>query len=93
MEMMQQPKITGYRQLTEEEGRLMNEIKALGQSIEGHCAMIASHLRTQRTEAGMLPEGQRIEAAEPQRWLAMARSDFQTALMKLTRAVAQPSSF
>lgn len=30
METFQQPKITGYRQLTEEEAALMNEIKAQG---------------------------------------------------------------
>ena len=30
METFQQPKITGYRQLTEEETALMNEIKAQG---------------------------------------------------------------
>lgn len=30
METFQQPKITGYRQLTEEEASLMNEIKAQG---------------------------------------------------------------
>lgn len=30
METMVQPKITGYRQLTEAEGALMNEVKAVG---------------------------------------------------------------
>lgn len=30
MDTFQQPKITGYRQLTEAEANLMNEIKALG---------------------------------------------------------------
>jgi hypothetical protein len=33
----------------------------------------------------------KLAAAEPERWLAMARTDFQTALMKLVRAIAQPT--
>lgn len=33
METFTQPKITGYRQLTEHEAALMNEIKALGVSL------------------------------------------------------------
>jgi hypothetical protein len=36
-------------------------------------------------------EQQRLQEAQPERWLAMARTDFQTGLMKLTRAVAQPT--
>jgi len=90
-----QPKITGYRNLSPDEISLMNEIKALGQSIEGHCAMIGSHLRTQAAEAEHLTSAEvdRIKYAEPGRWLAMARTDFQTALMKLARAVAQPTTF
>ena len=71
----------------------MNDVKKLGFSIEGHIAMIESHLRTQVTEAGGTEELARLKATEPQRWLAMARSDFQTALIKMTRAVAQPTSF
>lgn len=35
----------------------------------------------------------RFNAAEPERWLAMARTDLQCGLMKLTRAVAQPEFF
>ncbi len=52
------------------------------------------HLHAQR-EAAMandIEEFNRLNAVEPERWLAMARTDFQTALMKLHRAVAQPFS-
>lgn len=96
MARMDQPKITGYRKLTDEEGQLMNEVKALGQSIEGHIAMIESHLRTQSTNAagiGDANEQARISGAQPARWVAIARTDFQTALMALTRAIAQPAAF
>lgn len=38
-------------------------------------------------------ERDRLRAAEPYRWAAVAKTDFQTGLMALTRAVAQPGSF
>lgn len=38
-------------------------------------------------------EQARIESAQPGRWIAIARTDFQTGLMALTRAVAQPGNF
>jgi hypothetical protein len=37
-------------------------------------------------------EWRRFNAAEPKRWAAIAKTDIQTGLMALTRAVAQPSS-
>lgn len=93
-------RIAGYRQLSEAEQQIINEIKALGAKIEGHCAMIGSHLRTQRAEAGITgstaagdAELARLNATAPERWLSIARTDFQTALMALTRAVAQPLNF
>lgn len=54
------------------------------------------HLIAQRDHAmgpNNCEEYTRINLAEPDRWLAMARSDFQSALMKLSRAVAQPTTF
>jgi hypothetical protein len=38
-------------------------------------------------------EQQRLDAAQPERWIAIARTHFQEGLMALTRAVAQPGSF
>ena len=55
----QHQKIKGYRDLSQEEIDLMNEIKA----------------------------------ATPERFAAMAKTDFQTGLMYLVRSVAQPTSF
>lgn len=36
-------------------------------------------------------ELRRFEAAEPQRWAAIAKTDIQTGIMALVRAVAQPA--
>lgn len=99
METFTQPKVTGYRQLNETEAQLMNEIKALGQKIEGHIAMVQSHLRTQASNAaadevkGDRADLDRIQTTQPERWVSIARTDFQTGLMALTRAVAQPTTF
>ena len=105
-ETMIQPKVTGYRQLTPEEAALMNEIKALGPQIQAVCDKIATHIRAQRAAcatsdaqaedpgcAHLLAEQQRLDAAEPERWLSWGRDGMQANLMYLTRAVAQPTSF
>lgn len=46
-------------------------------------------VKTEAAEA----EWARLIAAEPHRWRSIAMTDMQRALMALTRAVAQPSSF
>lgn len=45
-----------------------------------------------RTDA-QTAELERLERATPHRWLNIARTDFQTGFMALTRAVAQPTTF
>lgn len=91
-----QPAITGYRNLTPDEIDLMNRIKAFGAACEEILTAVHAHLGAQvvnALNATDSAETARIDAAQPHRWTAMARTDFQTALMKLTRAVAQPTSF
>lgn len=92
----QHRKISGYRELSEEEVALMNEIKAFGPQFEVLHAKIAAHLQKQKLTAnadGNVDERLRLVAAEPFRWLAIAKTDMQTGLMALTRAVAQPTFF
>lgn len=91
--------IKGYRDLTPEEIALMNKIKAKGQEIENLLAEVQRHIQTQTVAAVNAEKGGdhaavfRLDAAQPGRWASVARTDFQTALMALTRAVAQPESF
>lgn len=92
---MLQPKITGYRQLTGFEAALMNRVKAAGADLAQLLHEVNDHLAQQ---AGQAQRGDEVlrrqhQAAEPQRWLAVARTELQSGLMKLTRAVAQPSNF
>lgn len=90
-----QPKITGYRQLSVKEASLMNDIKAVGAQFEQVFQRVREHLSSQRgMSMGSIQtdESMRLDDAEPGRWAAMGRTDAQTAVMKLVRAVAQPKS-
>ena len=87
MDTFTQPKITGYRQLNEQEAALMNEIKEHGQLLG---ALI------ERLRASPLPARATPALAPPevdQRWVSIGATHLQEGLMALTRAVARPTSF
>ena len=79
----------------------MNEIKAIGPQVQDVIEKVQNHLLTQRynckCDAGQqvvdVVEWGRLEAATPERFAAMAKTEFQTGLMYLVRSVAQPTSF
>lgn len=93
--------IKGYRELSQEEIDLMNEIKAKGAEMEALCAKVHNHISTQyrevnqddQEEIAANPERDRLNQANPLHWEHWARSSLQAGLMYLTRAVAQPTSF
>lgn len=90
----QHRKIKGYRDLTAEDIALMNEIKEEGARLEALVNKARNRITVQRlAQPALEGEKERLDAAEPERWAAMARTDFQTGLMKLVRSVAQPGSF
>lgn len=102
----QHRKITGYRELGQEEIDLMNKIKALGAPIEDMIIQVQNRLESNKMYAlelskSSVPETkakgeellQHLAVATPERFAALAKTDFQTALMYLTRAVAQPTFF
>ncbi len=80
-----QPKITGYRQLTEEEAALMNEGKALAEK----CGEYIEKLRS----CGSC----QIQGGPPgtldQRWVSIGATDIQKGFMCLVRGIAQPTTF
>jgi len=53
----------------------------------------AQHIHDTGTEGPDTPIQRAFMDAEPHRWLALARTDLQVGLMKLTRAAAQPGFF
>lgn len=102
----QHRKIRGYRELSQVEIDLMNEIKELGPQIEKVLTKVELHLINQQQAAyraggsedlDKRAEGQdevdRLSEATPKRFAALAKTDLQTGLMYLTRAVAQPTFF
>jgi hypothetical protein len=93
----QHRKINGYRELCQEEIDLMNKVKALGVGIESVLIEVSNHIKAQRDgvyKAGGIPLVEaRMDNATPERFLALAKTDLQTALMYATRAVAQPEFF
>lgn len=95
----QHRQIKGYRELTQEEIDLMNRIKEKGAELGLLLGEAQAYLSRQVVAAlnlekdGNRDEVFRLDEAGPQRWLAIARTDFQTGLMALTRAIAQPTFF
>lgn len=88
----QHRKISGYRELSQDEIDLMNEIKAFGPQLEKLVLKVQLHLKQQDK---YLPDEVRegFDLAQPFRWASIGQTDLQTGLMALTRAVAQPSFF
>ena len=103
----QHRKINGYRELSQEEIDLMNRIKEKGAELLELQAILAGRLSTDleikqaAADHSQLapndfasPEYQelnRFKEAEPQRWAAIGKTDIQTGIMALVRAVAQPT--
>jgi len=94
----QHRKISGYRELNQEEVDLMNRIKAKGVELLELQAELTEkltrdkHYKAAHAEQGTLghAELERLQAAEPLRWAAIGKTDIQTGIMALVRAVAQP---
>jgi hypothetical protein len=101
----QHRKIAGYRELSQEEIDLMNRIKAKGAELLALQAELSGLLSQSQIDrfnavdqalnsdqaAIAQAELDRFSAAEPFRWAAIGKTDIQTALMALVRAVAQPA--
>lgn len=101
----QHRKIKGYRELTQEEIDLMNRIKAAGERLLNLQAELVAKLckdsieketscneLDDSTETEASKEYNRFCAAEPFRWAAIGKTDIQTGVMALVRAVAQPEA-
>lgn len=96
----QHRKISGYRELSQVEIDLMNEIKAKGLELQSLCDRVDAYITQQRGYAAHQEahenapaEVSRLDAAQPEKWASLARDGFQSNLMYLTRSVAQPTTF
>lgn len=77
----QHKKITGYRDLTQDEIDLMNRIKGIGVEIDS--------LVVDMQNAEIHYDTFTVD----QRWVAIGKTHLQQGLMALVRAVAKPESF
>lgn len=80
--------ISGYRDLTEHEIALINEVKQHEAEALLLCDRLATLMQERHSETYF--EKVRAGRAEALRWLAAGRHELQTACMKIVRAVAQP---
>ena len=88
METFTQPKITGYRQLSEAEVALMNEGKALAEQ----CGEYIAKLRTYADVARVTAVTQLTPPLD-QRWISIGATDLQRGFMSVIRGIAQPTTF
>lgn len=85
----QHKKIKGYRDLSQAEIDLMNEIKSKGEELRALVAKIENFVK----DVPEVLEGIENEADHPLYWLRYADGSFRAAIMYAFRAVAQPSSY
>lgn len=96
----QHRKIKGYRELSQVEIDLMNEIKQKGEELGELIKKVEGHLTQQQQNAvvdSISTDGGeevfRLLQAEPMRWCKIAQTDMQQGIMFLIRSVAQPTTF
>jgi hypothetical protein len=89
METFAQPKITGYRQLSEAEVALMNEGKALAEQCGAYIERLRQNPDSNRA-SGAPVEG---VITLDQRWISIGATDLQRGFMAVIRGIAQPTTF
>jgi hypothetical protein len=89
METFTQPKIVGYRQLSEAEVALMNEGKALAEQ----CGEYIEKLRLHPSASAPLADAHKIGPSLDQRWISIGATDIQKGWMCVIRGIAQPTTF
>ncbi|ATM21075.1 MULTISPECIES: DUF7681 family protein [Klebsiella/Raoultella group] len=80
--------VKGYRTLTEKDIAAMNELKLLSRQFIEKLNELKQGAADELSSIG----NHSVEAHEVFRWLAIARTDMQTACMAACRAVARPDS-
>ncbi|MHA6913002.1 DUF7681 family protein [Ralstonia pseudosolanacearum] len=91
--------ITGYRDLTEDEVALMNEVKAKAAEVGTLVEKLRGCLPAFKIEGNPVQVGDQTlvavsdEAYETDRWMTIGQDHLQQGFMALTRAVARPTTF
>lgn len=87
----QHQKISGYRDLSQAEIDLMNEIKAKADEVGALCAKLVATGAHVQSLACTPPDSSR--AGADQRWVGIGKTHLQQGFMALVRSVAKPNSF
>ena len=77
--------IKGYRDLSQVEIDLMNEIKSKAEEV----GVLVAKVQSLATAA----DNKDAEVRTDGRWASIARTDLQTGFMALVRSIAQPTTF
>lgn len=85
----QHKQIKGYRDLSQAEIDLMNEVKEHAERTRDLLNRIDRHIDAQSID----PDQPHSVVTLPARWLAEGRTDLQKGFMCVIRAIAQPTSF
>ncbi|WP_247537566.1 hypothetical protein ACKZDW_00695 (plasmid) [Ralstonia syzygii subsp. celebesensis] len=91
--------ITGYRDLTEDEVALMNEVNAKASEVGTLVEKLRGRLPAFKIEGNPVQVGDQTlvavsdEAYETDRWMTIGLDHLQQGFMALTRAVARPTTF
>lgn len=89
------PKVTGYRDLTDDDVEIINACKAKANDLDAFICALETRPATPQRASGQ-PEAMRavpLDGSVDQRELAIARTKLQEGFMHLVKAVAQPRSF
>ena len=81
----QHKQIKGYRDLTQAEIDLMNEVKAKAEEVGELVAKVQSF--------AVAHDNRGADVRTDGRWASIAQTDLQKGFMALVRAVAQPTTF
>lgn len=96
----QHRQIKGYRELSQEEIDLMNDIKAFGPQLESLVVRVRDHISRKSSE--LAPQDGTTDRAdaflefhssEPGLWVNKGKNSLQEGLMFLTRSIARPTFF
>lgn len=88
--------IKGYRDLSQEEIDLMNEIKTKAEEVKELVGKVFESIHNsymENIEKDFQGTVAFNDAAEPSDWAYQAKQDLQVGFMKLVRAVAKPTTF
>lgn len=90
----QHKKISGYRDLSQEEIDLMNEVKEHAEQTRHLVHKVEMTLINQQRERIESEElSPHSDVTEPLRWMKEGRTDLQKGYMSLVRSIAQPTTF